>query len=205
MKVYFRVGVIGAFLFLMYIFISITGKLGVKKLDPIRIIDQEDISRKLDRIEETLNKLAKFIDKPSQKISNEVLPPNKKKEKPKNPVSKLYPNSFLFTKWGDDLSEEEQKEAEALFQIYGYNAFLSNRIPLDRKLPDMRDPRCLKRNYPKDLPSISVVLIYVNEALSVIKRAVCSIITHTPKHLLKEIILVDDHSTYSKFGFGLTI
>uniref|UniRef100_A0A3Q2CEH3 Polypeptide N-acetylgalactosaminyltransferase n=1 Tax=Cyprinodon variegatus TaxID=28743 RepID=A0A3Q2CEH3_CYPVA len=171
MKVYFRVGVIGAFLFSI-------------KLSNIYFCF-------------VFPKKAKFIDKPSQKISNEVLPPNKKKEKPKNPVSKLYPNSFLFTKWGDDLSEEEQKEAEALFQIYGYNAFLSNRIPLDRKLPDMRDPRCLKRNYPKDLPSISVVLIYVNEALSVIKRAVCSIITHTPKHLLKEIILVDDHSTYT--------
>lgn len=54
---------------------------------------------------------------------------------------KLYPNSFLFAKWGNDLSEEEQKEAEALFQIYGYNVFLSNQLPLDRKLPDMRDNR----------------------------------------------------------------
>lgn len=60
--------------------------------------------------------------------------------------------------------------------------------------------RCL-RKYPRDLPSISVVLIYLNEALSVIKRAIRSIITHTPQHLLKEIILVDDHSTYSKFSF----
>lgn len=59
--------------------------------------------------------------------------------------------------------------------------------------------RCLLKNYPKDLPNISVVLIYLNEALSVIKRAVRSIITHTPKHLLKEIILVDDCSTYSEF------
>lgn len=56
-------------------------------------------------------------------------------------MPKLYPDSFLFAKWGDGLSEEEQKEAEALFQIYGYNAFLSNRLPLDRKLPDTRDNR----------------------------------------------------------------
>lgn len=58
--------------------------------------------------------------------------------------------------------------------------------------------RCLMKNYPKDLPTISVVLIYINEALSVIKRAIRSIIAHTPKHLLKEIILVDDYSTYSE-------
>lgn len=50
-----------------------------------------------------------------------------------------------------------------------------------------------------------MVLIYMNEALSVIKRAVRSIITHTPKHLLKEIILVDDHSTYSKSSCRLVM
>lgn len=56
-------------------------------------------------------------------------------------VPKLYPDSFLFTKWGKGLSEEEQKEAEGLYQIYGYNAFLSNQLPHDRKLPDTRDHR----------------------------------------------------------------
>uniref|UniRef100_A0A3Q4HHJ6 Polypeptide N-acetylgalactosaminyltransferase n=1 Tax=Neolamprologus brichardi TaxID=32507 RepID=A0A3Q4HHJ6_NEOBR len=113
-------------------------------------------------------------------------------------MSKLYPNSVLFTKWGDGLTEQEQKEAEGLFQIYGYNAFLSNQLPLDRKLQDTRDTRCLAKKYPKDLPSISVILIYINEALSVIKRAIQSIITHTPKKLLKEIILVDDYNDLGK-------
>lgn len=55
--------------------------------------------------------------------------------------------------------------------------------------------RCLEKSYPKDLPNIGVVLIYLNEALSVIKRAMRSIINRTPKHLLKEIILVDDNSS----------
>uniref|UniRef100_A0A3P9Q718 Polypeptide N-acetylgalactosaminyltransferase n=1 Tax=Poecilia reticulata TaxID=8081 RepID=A0A3P9Q718_POERE len=121
-------------------------------------------------------------------------------EPEKAAAPKLYPNSALFLKWGDGLSEEEQKEAEGLFRIYGYNAFLSNRIALDRQLPDMRDPRCLKKKYPRALPSVSVVLIYVNEALSVIKRATRSVITNTPQHLLREIILVDDHSTYNDLG-----
>ncbi len=59
--------------------------------------------------------------------------------------------------------------------------------------------RCTVKIYPKDLPTISVILIYLNEALSVIKRAICSIIDKTPAHLLKEIILVDDYSSNGKF------
>ncbi|KAJ0069577.1 hypothetical protein NL108_010396, partial [Boleophthalmus pectinirostris] len=54
---------------------------------------------------------------------------------------------------------------------------------------------CLTKTYPKDLPSIGVVLIYLNEALSVLKRAIRSIVNRTPKHLLKEIIMVDDNSS----------
>lgn len=48
--------------------------------------------------------------------------------------------------------------------------------------------------YPDDLPQISVVFIFVNEALSVILRSVHSVVNHTPSPLLKEVILVDDNS-----------
>ncbi|XP_021331085.2 probable polypeptide N-acetylgalactosaminyltransferase 8 isoform X1 [Danio rerio] len=113
----------------------------------------------------------------------------------KKPAKKLFPDSDLFKRWSVELSEYEQRKAEDLFQKYGYNAFLSDRLPLDRELPDTRDHRCAEREYPPDLPTVSVVLIYLDEALSVIQRAVYSIINRTPAHLLKEIILVDDHST----------
>ena len=56
----------------------------------------------------------------------------------KKVVKKLYPDSPLFKKWGDELSEEEQKEAEELFQRYGYNSFLSDRLPLNREIADTR-------------------------------------------------------------------
>lgn len=48
--------------------------------------------------------------------------------------------------------------------------------------------------YSDDLPQISVVFIFVNEALSVILRSVHSVVNHTPSQLLKEVILVDDNS-----------
>lgn len=60
---------------------------------------------------------------------------NKKKN------SKVFPNSPIFKEWGDNLSEDEQREAQALFEKYGYNVFLSDRLPLDRPLPETRDPR----------------------------------------------------------------
>lgn len=58
--------------------------------------------------------------------------------------------------------------------------------------------RCKQLTYPADLPQISVVFIFVNEALSVILRSVHSVVNHTPAHLLKEIILVDDNSDSGK-------
>lgn len=62
---------------------------------------------------------------------------NIQKKKPE----KLFPNSALFKTWGENLSEDDQREAQSLFEKYGYNVFLSNRLPLDRPLPDTRDPR----------------------------------------------------------------
>lgn len=58
--------------------------------------------------------------------------------------------------------------------------------------------------YAEDLPQISVVFIFVNEALSVILRSVHSVVNHTPAHLLKEIILVDDNSDSGKTFYSFT-
>lgn len=72
----------------------------------------------------------------------EPAPPRIKPEKEaRNVVRKLFPNSPLFRQWGDELTEEEQEEAERLFRRYGYNTFLSNRLPLHREIPDTRPSR----------------------------------------------------------------
>lgn len=64
------------------------------------------------------------------------------KEAPKEKKStKVFPKSALFTEWGENLSAADQTEAQVLFLKYGYNVFLSDRLPLDRALPDTRDPR----------------------------------------------------------------
>lgn len=61
-------------------------------------------------------------------------------------------------------------------------------------LPCRPARRCRKVSFPRDLQQISLIFIFVNEALSVILRSVHSAVNHTPAHLLKEIILVDDNS-----------
>lgn len=55
--------------------------------------------------------------------------------------------------------------------------------------------------YPSTLPQVSVVFIFVNEALSVILRSVHSAMNKTPSHLLKEIILVDDNSSSGESSY----
>lgn len=57
--------------------------------------------------------------------------------------------------------------------------------------------RCQLKHYPKSFPRASVVICFYNEAWSVLLRTVYTVIRRTPKHLLHEIILVDDFSDYS--------
>ncbi|XP_043354139.1 polypeptide N-acetylgalactosaminyltransferase 9 isoform X2 [Dermochelys coriacea] len=98
---------------------------------------------------------------------------------------------------------DDSHESETKYEEYGYNAQLSDRISLDRSIPDYRPKKCKQMTYSDDLPQISVVFIFVNEALSVILRSVHSVVNHTPSHLLKEIILVDDNSDNVELKFNL--
>lgn len=81
------------------------------------------------------------VQKEAEKKEQPVAEIHEQKEAPKEKKSKLFPNSMLFKEWGQNLSEDDQREAQGLFEKYGYNVFLSDRLPLDRVLPDTRDPR----------------------------------------------------------------
>ncbi|XP_056658062.1 polypeptide N-acetylgalactosaminyltransferase 18 isoform X6 [Monodelphis domestica] len=115
--------------------------------------------------------------------------------KPEESAAEAFTDSSLFAHWGQDLSPESRRIALKQFQYYGYNAYLSDRLPLDRPLPDLRPNGCRNLSFPDSLPEVSIVFIFVNEALSVILRSIHSAIDRTPPHLLKEIILVDDNSS----------
>lgn len=83
-----------------------------------------------------------------------------------------------------------------LFHINRFNLMASDRIPLDRNLPDVRKKSCLNNIYQIDEKNlVSVVIVFHNEAWSTLLRTVTSVINRSPKPLLKEIILVDDASS----------
>uniref|UniRef100_A0A1I7RZN3 Polypeptide N-acetylgalactosaminyltransferase n=1 Tax=Bursaphelenchus xylophilus TaxID=6326 RepID=A0A1I7RZN3_BURXY len=80
---------------------------------------------------------------------------------------------------------------------FQFNLYISDRISVNRSLPDVRKSECRKKNYPSpsDLPTTSVIIVFHNEAFSTLLRTVTSVITRSPKEVLEEIILVDDFSS----------
>nr|KAG5700655.1 hypothetical protein BaRGS_015485 [Batillaria attramentaria] len=100
----------------------------------------------------------------------------------------------------ESLSEEEQKEWDDSFKLNSFNQFASDRISVHRTLQDSRPQVCKDRQYRTDLPPCNVVIIFHNEAWSVLLRSVHSLLDRTPPHLLTEIILVDDKSTMGHLG-----
>ncbi|VDP17760.1 unnamed protein product [Soboliphyme baturini] len=81
------------------------------------------------------------------------------------------------------------------FQNNAFNQYASDMISVHRSLPQVADPKCYHKKYPK-LKSLttSVIICFHNEAWSALLRTVHSVSERTPPELLKEIILVDDCS-----------
>ena len=89
------------------------------------------------------------------------------------------------------------------YNQYGLNQFLSDLIPVDRRLPDVRSEWCRdKAMLVTRLPKASIIITVHNEAISVLLRSVNSIIRTTPVELLEEIIIVDDASDMEHLGIG---
>eukprot|EP00040_Diaphanoeca_grandis_P020815 m.110678 g.110678 ORF g.110678 m.110678 type:complete len:657 (-) comp28060_c0_seq1:214-2184(-) len=95
-----------------------------------------------------------------------------------------------------NLSPEQERLKKEGYDNCQFNQFASDQLSLHRHARDTRHPSCVdKRYYPAaNMPAVSVVIVFYNEARSTLLRTAWSVIDRTPPNLLKEVILVDDGS-----------
>ncbi|XP_041982007.1 polypeptide N-acetylgalactosaminyltransferase 3-like [Aricia agestis] len=99
------------------------------------------------------------------------------------------------------MSQREIITARELYSLHSYNILVSDKISINRSLPDMRSESCKNVVYEiENLPTASVIIVFHNEAWSTLMRTVMSAILRSPPVLLKEIILVDDASDRKYLG-----
>uniref|UniRef100_A0A671YY93 Polypeptide N-acetylgalactosaminyltransferase 5 n=1 Tax=Sparus aurata TaxID=8175 RepID=A0A671YY93_SPAAU len=94
-----------------------------------------------------------------------------------------------------EMFNNEDTEVRKRWDEGHFNVYLSDKIPVDRAIPDTRPETCAQNLVHDDLPSTSVIFCFVDEVWSTLLRSVHSVLNRSPPHLLKEIILVDDFST----------
>ncbi|XP_026747459.1 N-acetylgalactosaminyltransferase 6-like isoform X2 [Trichoplusia ni] len=93
------------------------------------------------------------------------------------------------------LPKSDHEIEKKLYAVNGFNGALSDKIPLNRSLPDIRHHLCEKKLYIASLPTVSVVVPFHNEHWSTLLRTAYSALLRAPDTLLKEVFLVDDAST----------
>lgn len=97
-----------------------------------------------------------------------------------------------------------QDQMKILYSINRFNLVASDKISVDRKLPDARKYSCRKNKYNlNELQNTSIIIVFHNEAWSTLARTVHSILNTAPKQLLAEILLVDDASNRTFLGKSL--
>ncbi|XP_015795422.1 polypeptide N-acetylgalactosaminyltransferase 13-like isoform X2 [Tetranychus urticae] len=113
----------------------------------------------------------------------------------------------VFTKTRDNLPPlnpiKSNVHVQSLFFKYKLNLYLSDSLSFDRFIADHRNPKCQGREYPPNLPSVSIIIVFHNEPWSVLLRTIKSLIDRSPKYLLKEILLIDDFSTSNSIKYNL--
>lgn len=97
----------------------------------------------------------------------------------------------------DKLSPSERKKYDDGWTNNAFNEYASNMISLHRSLADIRDPACKAAKWFSPLPSTTVIIIFHNEAWSVLLRTIHSVIDRSDPSILKEIIVVDDFSDFA--------
>ncbi|CRK87000.1 CLUMA_CG000813, isoform A [Clunio marinus] len=93
---------------------------------------------------------------------------------------------------------KEIEESQKLISLEGVSVLKEKVAQIIPRLSSLNNNyicSCLDKKYLKNLPTVSVIVIFYNEPLSILLRCVSSIFYRSPRNLLHEIILVNDNST----------
>ncbi|KAL8621026.1 hypothetical protein ACOMHN_043516 [Nucella lapillus] len=94
-----------------------------------------------------------------------------------------------------ELSKEDKKRYDSGWFKNSFNQYVSDIISIRRALPNAWSDHCRNKTFRTDLPEVDVIIIFHNEAWTVLLRSVHSVLSRTDPRFLREIILVDDLST----------
>lgn len=180
------------------IFVTIIHRFSIEQnVGRTRNVDHDNLRRKNFEIHTLKTVVGKYVGPKldwsagSYNLSNKILNTNNYDPDPK---------------LGDDgrpvyLPEYPKDKMQLLYSINRFNLVVSDKISVDRKLPDPRKMSCRRRKYIlSELPNTSVIIVFHNEAWSTLVRTVHSILNTSPQHLLAEILLVDDSSNRTFLG-----
>lgn len=95
-----------------------------------------------------------------------------------------------------DIPDNIKQLVDDGWKNHQFNEYISNLISVKRNLLDFRSDYCheIHKSYKKDLPPVSVIIVFYNEAWSTLLRTIHSVIDRSPDKLIREILLVDDYS-----------
>ncbi|VUZ42992.1 unnamed protein product [Hymenolepis diminuta] len=92
------------------------------------------------------------------------------------------------------LEGKEKVRSQSVFTENGFCQVVSDKIALDRAIPDLRHEHCRTKRYSANLPSVSVIIPVYQEHWTTLLRSIVTITKRAPPGVIKEIILVDDGS-----------
>jgi len=89
---------------------------------------------------------------------------------------------------------EDKKIRDDGYKKFAYNSLVSKRLGFHRDINDTRHKQCLNKTFSEKLPTASVIICFFNEDFYTLMRSVYSVVRRSPRNLIKEIILINDHS-----------
>lgn len=87
------------------------------------------------------------------------------------------------------LDADDIKRNKELFATFKMSVSASDKISVNRSIPNFCHPNCLHENYFQNLSKISIVIIVHNKIFSVFKRMLHSLYHRAPNDLVAEKLL----------------